>query len=90
MKYRVVYKASVEKDLRRLSKKSQEREKIKTEIESILDANPSRGKKLSGEYKGLHSLHIRYKVIVVYKIFRKNVLVLAVESREKGYKRRYL
>lgn len=90
MRYQIVYKASVEKDWRRISKKGKEIKKIKAEVESILGKEPYKGKKLGGEYKGLHSLHIRYKIIVAYKIFKGKVLILGVESRESAYKRKYL
>lgn len=90
MRYQILYKGNVEKDFRRLSKNKEERERIKEEIESTLSKDPFKGKKLKAEYKGLYSLHIRYKVIVVYKIFKENILILGIESRERSYKRRYL
>ncbi len=90
MKYQLLYKDSVEKDFHYLSKNKKEREKIKAKIEFVLSKNPYQGKKLKGVYKGLYSLHLRYKIMVVYKIFKGSVLILAIESRERSYKRKSL
>jgi len=89
MKYSISYKKSVTKDFKNFSKNLSERQKLKEEIESLLSNNPFQGKKLKAEYQGLYSLHIRYKFIVVYKIIKNTVLILAVESRESGYKKKY-
>ena len=89
MKYKITYKESVEKDFRKFSKNKTGREKLKASIESVLSENPFQGKKLKAEYKGEYSLHIRYKVLVVYKIFTDRILVLAVEPREGSYKKKY-
>lgn len=88
MKYTILYKRSVEKDFRKFPN-VEERRKLKLEVDSLLTENPVQGKKLRGRYAGLYSLHIRHKVIVVYKIFPDTVLVLAVESREGSYKKPY-
>ena len=90
MKYRILYKDSVKKDFLRFSKNKKEREKIKAEIETSLSENPFKGKRLKGKYKGLYSFHIHYKVLVVYKILQESVLILAVEPRERSYKRKYI
>ncbi len=89
MRYSISYKKSVAKDFKNFSKNPSERQKLKKEIESLLAENPFQGKKLKAEYQGLYSLHVRYKFIVVYKIFKANVFILAVESREGGYKKEY-
>jgi addiction module RelE/StbE family toxin len=89
MKYKIYYKRSVVKDFRKFSKNQAQRQKFKKEIESILTENPFQGKKLKAEYQGLYSLHVKYKFIVVYKILKDSVFVLAVESRESGYKKTY-
>ncbi len=88
MKYKITYKGSVEKDFRKFSKNKTEREKLKASIESVLIENPFQGKKLKAEYKGSYSIHIRYKVLVVYKIFAAKVLILVVEPREGSYKKK--
>ena len=90
MKYKITYKGIVEKDFRKFSKNKTEREKLKANIESVLSKNPFQGKKLKAEYKGSYSIHIRYKVLVVYKIFAEKVLILAVEPREGSYKKKYV
>lgn len=89
MKYSISYKKSVVKDFKRFSKNQAERQKLKEEIESILIDNPFQGKKLKAEYQGLYSLHVRYKFIVVYRILKDSIFVLAIESRESGYKKAY-
>lgn len=89
MRYSISYKKSVAKDFKNFSKNLSERQKLKKEIESLLSENPFQGKKLKAEYQGLYSLHVRYKFIVVYKILKDIVFILAVESREGGYKKEY-
>ncbi len=89
MKYKILYKKSVKKDFSRLSSNKKEVLEIKDEIEYALSRNPYKGKPLRAAYEGLYSLHIRRKIIVVYKIFTKDVIVLAVEQREKAYKKLY-
>lgn len=81
MKYKITYKESVEKDFRKFSKNKTEREKLKANIESVLSKNPFQGKKLKAEYKSSYSIHIRYKVLVVYKIFVEKVLSGRAERR---------
>ena len=56
MASRVVYKASIERDLRRLDKPAARR--ILDKIEQDLATNPDRGAPLSGELHGLY----RYRV----------------------------
>lgn len=89
MKYNISYKKSVAKDFKNFSRNPAERQKLKEDIESLLSENPFQGKKLKAEYQGLYSLHVRYKFIAVYKILKGSVLVLALESREGGYKKEY-
>jgi addiction module RelE/StbE family toxin len=89
MQYTILYKKSVKKDFNRLSLNKKEILKIKDEIENKLSQNPYKGKPLRAAYEGLFSLHIKRKIVVVYKIFAKDVLVLAVEQRENAYKKPY-
>ena len=88
MKYKVIYKKSVSKDWKRFKNKT-DREVLKKEVDALLSDNPPVQGKMKGRYEGLYSHHIRYKIVVVYKIFSDSVLVLAVEPREGSYKKEY-
>ena len=88
MKYKVIYKKSVSRDWKRFKNKT-EREVLKKEVDALLSDNPPVQGKMKGRYEGLYSHHVRYKVVVVYKIFSDSVLVLAVEPREGSYKKEY-
>ena len=87
MKYKVIYKKSVSKDWKRFKNKT-ECEVLKKEVDALLSNNPPVQGKLKGQYEGLYSYHLRYKIMVVYKIFSDSVLVLAVEPREGSYKKK--
>ena len=89
MNRRIFYKRSVEKDFRKLSRNIAERKELEAEIEKKLTNNPAAGKELKGRYAGLRSLHIRYKLLVVYSILADGILILAIEPREKSYKGNY-
>ena len=87
MKYTVIYKKSVEKDWKKFRNKK-ERESLKKEVDALLSENPPIHK-LKGQYEGLCSHHLRYKLMVVYQICSDTVRVLAVEPREGSYKKKY-
>jgi len=89
MNYTILYKKSVKKDFARLSANEREVLTVKEDIENFLSRNPCQGKPLRATYQGLYSVHIRRKIVVVYKIFERDVLVLAVRQREKAYKKAY-
>lgn len=76
MTYKVLYKASVEKDWRAIDKSSQKR--IINKIERELAKNPKElGKPLKGQYKGFWSYRIgEYRVI--YKISEEEILILVL------------
>jgi len=88
VKYKVIYKKRVSKDWKRFKNKI-EREALKKEVDALLSDNPPVQGKLKGRYEGLYSYHLRYKILIVYKIFSDSVLVLAVEPREGSYKKEY-
>ena len=77
MVYKVLYKASVEKDLRKIDKDSQKR--IINKIEKELARDPKElGKRLRGQYKGFWSYRIgEYRV--VYKISESEILILVLK-----------
>ena len=78
----IEYKASVERDLRRIDRK--QRGRILDKLEEILGEDPGAGVALKGEYKGLFKLRVGdYRVI--YARTRKGVLVLRISHRGDAY-----
>jgi len=78
----IKYKASVEKDLKKLPQK--EIEKILERIESDLAENPGKDKQLSGKYRGLYSYRVgNYRVI--YALLAEVILVLRITHRKDVY-----
>ncbi len=77
MAYKVLYKASVEKDFKQIDKTSQKR--IISKIEKELAQNPKElGKPLKGQYRGLWTYRIsEYRV--VYKISEEEILILVLK-----------
>jgi len=72
---KVEYKASVERDLRRIDKKNVDR--ILKKIEKVLSENPNKGEPLKGEYKGLYKLRVgNYRAI--YSKTKEGVLILRI------------
>lgn len=86
MVYKILYKESVEKDLKRINKNDQIL--IIDTIETKLANNPYElGKPLKGQYKGLW----RYRVgdyRIIYRISDAEVLVLIlrIAHRKESYK----
>jgi len=77
MTVKVLYKASVRRDLKKINQKSADR--ILREIRNILANNPRSGEALHGEFVGLHKLRIGdYRVI--YALLEQGVLVLRVKT----------
>ncbi|TET90275.1 MAG: type II toxin-antitoxin system RelE/ParE family toxin [Methanomassiliicoccales archaeon] len=82
MPARIEYKASVERDLRRIDKKDVNR--ILKQIEKVLGENPDKGVLLKGEYRGLYKLRVGdYRVI--YCRTKEGVLILRIRHRGKAY-----
>ena len=83
MASKVSYKASVERDLKRLDR--QEARKILNRIERELGGNPDKGESLKGAYQGLY----RYRVgdyRVIYAKTVDGVLVLRIGHRRDVYR----
>ena len=79
----VLYKASVEKDLKKLDKPTAAR--LLHRLEQTLSANPSAGEPLSGEFHGL----FRYRMgdyRVVYAKIPEGTLVLRIGHRREVYR----
>lgn len=83
MVYKILYKASVKSDLKKIPKLEVKR--ILNKIESDLGKNPEKGELLKGKFKGLYSYRIGvYRVIYVKTV--DGVLVLRISHRKDVYK----
>lgn len=83
MAYKIVYKASVERDLKRIAKT--EAKRILNKIEKDLSNNPDKGEPLKGSFQGLY----RYRVGTYRVIYTKTVdgiLVLRIGHRKAVYR----
>ncbi len=79
MGYRVIYKASVEKDLKKVDKA--EAKKILNMIERDLARDPDKGATLSGTFQGLYGYRIGdYRVIYTKTV--DGILVLRIGQRK--------
>ena len=79
---KVSFKASVEKDLRKIDKN--EREKILKKIKNELITNPGIDKQLTGTFKGLYSYRVgNYRII--YYILKEEILILRIFHRKDAY-----
>ncbi len=82
MAYDLLYKASVKKDLGRLSKA--EARRVLNRIEHALTKKPNARPMLKGEYAGLRKLRIgEYRVI--FAILDQDVLILRIGHRKDVY-----
>jgi len=78
----VEYKASVERDLKKIDKKQIGR--ILDKIDEILSENPDKGEALKGQYKGLYKLRVGdYRVM--YAKTKAGALVVRISHRGKAY-----
>ena len=83
MAYKILYKASVKSDLKKIPKLEVKR--ILNKIESDLGKNPGKGGLLKGKFQGLYSYRISvYRVIYVKTV--DGVLVLRISHRKDVYK----
>ncbi len=83
MEYKIVYKASVEKDLKRIDKA--ETKKILSRIETDLAKDPDKGAALSGTFQGLYRYRIGdYRVICAKTV--DGILVLRIGHRKDIYR----
>ncbi len=79
----VSYKASIERDLRKLDRPTTAR--VLTKLERTLSANPDAGESLSGEFRGLFKYRVGdYRVI--YTKVPGGVLVLRIAHRKEVYR----
>ena len=79
---KVLYKSSVERDLRKISREDVTR--VLVQIGSELAENPRVGEPLHGEFEGLFKFRVGdYRVI--YAISGEDVVVLRIRHRAKAY-----
>ena len=79
---RILYKASVARDLKKIDPKDKER--ILRQIEVILSGDSRSGEALHGEFDGLFKLRVgNYRV--VYAMAGTDILVLRIRHRSKAY-----
>ena len=85
MNYKISYKSSVEKDLRKIDRTQVKR--ILDKIDTDLPKNPGKDKKLSGEYKNLYSYRVgNYRVIYTILSIKKMILILSISHRKDAYR----
>lgn len=84
MAYRLSYKQSVTKDLRRIDKAQIPR--ILEALEKRLRSDPrAAGKALAGEFQGLHRIRVGdYRAI--YAVSGNDVIVLRIAHRKESYR----
>ncbi|MCL4356198.1 MAG: type II toxin-antitoxin system RelE/ParE family toxin [Nitrososphaerota archaeon] len=82
MASKILYKASVRHDLKKIDKGNQER--IFHQIRESLAGSPTGGEPLHGEFAGLFKLRVGdYRVI--YALVGEDVLVLRIRHRSRAY-----
>ena len=83
MPYKIEYKSSVVRDLKKLDKSTAKR--ILQQLESALSENPDCGAPLTGQFKGLFKFRIGdYRII--YTKTKEGVLILRIAHRSGVYK----
>jgi len=82
--YKIVYKKSVQRDLKRFSKA--EARRILSQIEEELSKNANAHPVLKGQFAGLRKYRVGdYRII--YAILEADVLVLRIGHRKDVYKK---
>ena len=85
MAYKISYKKSVAKDLKRIGKANAKR--VLNKIDAELLKNPERYPALSGPFAGMRKFRVGdYRVIFV--ILDKEVLILRVQDRKDVYRKK--
>jgi mRNA interferase RelE/StbE len=79
---RILYKSSVNHDLKKLSQKDVER--MLRQIRNDLGENPRAGEPLHGEFEGLFKFRVG-DFRVIYALSGQDVLVLRIRHRSKAY-----
>lgn len=83
MAYKLSYKSSVAKDLKRLHK--EETRRILNGIEERILLNPLSGKPLKGDFRGCYRYRFGdYRVI--YAVINEEIIILRIGNRKDIYK----
>ena len=83
MAYKLFYKATVSKDLKKLDK--DEIKRILSGIEERIVPNPYLGKSLKGDFRGCYQYRFG-DFRVIYAISRQDILVLHIGHRKEIYR----
>ncbi len=83
MPYKIEYKSSVVRDIKKLDKSVAKH--ILQQLETSLSKNPNCGLPLKGQFKGLFKYRIGDHRIIYTKI-KEGVLILRIGHRSKVYK----
>ena len=83
MAYKITYKKSVTKDLKKIDKKQCIR--ILNKIEAEILQNPKNGKELTGNFSGLYSYRVGDYRIIYTIISDCEVLILRIAHRKEVY-----
>ena len=83
MAYRIVYKSSVKRDLKRLRKDVARR--VLDQLEADLSDDPERSPALKGEFAGLRKYRVG-NCRVIFAILGDDVLVLRIGHRKDVYR----
>ena len=83
MNYNVLYKKSVNHDLKKLSKT--EACRVLDRIEDALSRNPESNSTLKGKFAGLRSFRVG-DIRVIYTLMDNNVIILRIGNRRDVYK----
>jgi len=78
-RYTVLLTDQARKDTAKLTPKL--RKKLHEVLEEVLSAEPTRGKRLMGDLKGLRSYHLTYKDRIVYRIDESAKRVIVYRTR---------
>lgn len=84
MKYHIRFAPKAEKDLAKI--KNRDKIRISLSLRGLQE-NPFAGKKLKGEFDGLHSIRA-WPYRVIYAIYKKELLILIIRigHRQGAYK----
>lgn len=83
MVYNIIYKSTVQKDLKRISKI--DANKILNQIEEILSIDAGKFPLLKGEFKGLRKFRVG-NFRVIYSLSKNEVTILRIGNRKEVYK----
>ena len=82
--YKIIFKESVEKDLKKIKKGDIIR--IKNKLHNDLLKNPGKNKQLKGAFTGIYSYRVgNYRIL--YTILKEKILILQIGDRKSIYKK---